>query len=112
MTATPLAQVPAHPPEADLGEPPGPGPRATGGDDTRAATEKPALRGLFSITVAGRRMEVLPPEQIGYLVGIGLLAAIEIIDWPVAIVLAVGHTLAFRSQRAGFQKLGAAMVRA
>jgi hypothetical protein len=111
MTATPTTQVPTHP-QADVGGSPGSGLRVAGGDDAQSAAEKPVLRGLFSITIAGRRMEVLPPEQIGYLVGIGLLAALEIIEWPVALVLAIGHTLAFRSQRAGFQKLGAAMARA
>jgi hypothetical protein len=79
------------------------------GDGAREAGEKAALRGIITIHVAGRRIDMLPPEQIGFLVGLGLLAAVEIIEWPVAVVLAVGHTLAYRSQRAGLRTLGAVL---
>jgi hypothetical protein len=37
----------------------------------------------------------LPPvERLAYFVGVGALAAVELIDWPVAIIIATGHVLA------------------
>jgi hypothetical protein len=33
------------------------------------------------------------PEQLAYYAALGALAAVEIIDWPVALVLATGHAL-------------------
>jgi hypothetical protein len=62
-----------------------------------------------AINVAGRRIELLPPEQIGYFMGLGLLVALEVIDWPIAVVVAVGHTIAYRSQRVGLRQFGAAI---
>ncbi len=36
----------------------------------------------------------LPPaDQLAFLGGLGLLAALEIIEWPVAAVVAAGHAL-------------------
>jgi hypothetical protein len=34
-----------------------------------------------------------PPEQMAYYVGIGALVALEVVEWPVGLVLAVGHAL-------------------
>ncbi|MDP9091781.1 MAG: hypothetical protein M3N95_02260 [Actinomycetota bacterium] len=33
------------------------------------------------------------PEQLAYYAGIGALVALEILDWPAALVLGVGHAL-------------------
>jgi hypothetical protein len=33
-------------------------------------------------------------ERVAYFAGLGLLAAVEIIDWPLAIVITAGHLLA------------------
>jgi hypothetical protein len=33
-------------------------------------------------------------EQLGYLAGVGALAAIGMVEWPVAAVLGLGHILA------------------
>jgi hypothetical protein len=88
----------------------------TGACGTAAGAQKTAesaaLRGLISINVAGRRLELLPPEQIGFLAGVGLIAALGIIEWPVAVVVAVGHTIAYRAQRAGVRNIGAALEKA
>jgi len=76
------------------------------------SVERAAIQGVITIYVAGRRVELLPPEQIGYLAGLGVLSALGAIEWPVAIAVAVGHTLAFRSHRAGLRHLGAALEKA
>ncbi|MGY4100298.1 hypothetical protein ACW2Q0_12200 [Nocardia sp. R16R-3T] len=34
-----------------------------------------------------------PPEQLAYYGALGVLVAAEIIEWPVAVVLATGHWL-------------------
>lgn len=40
------------------------------------------------------KIKVPPPEQLAYYGGLALLAAFEIIDWPVAVAVAAGHLLA------------------
>lgn len=38
---------------------------------------------------------VLPStDQLAFLAGLGVLATFEIIEWPVAVILGVGHALA------------------
>lgn len=39
------------------------------------------------------RVGIPRPEQLAYYGALGALAAAEIIDWPVAVVLAAGHWL-------------------
>jgi hypothetical protein len=37
----------------------------------------------------------LPPaDRLAYFAGIGVLAALELIEWPVALVIVAGHVLA------------------
>jgi hypothetical protein len=35
-----------------------------------------------------------PPDRMAYFVGLGILAAVEIIEWPLALVIGAGHLLA------------------
>jgi hypothetical protein len=35
-----------------------------------------------------------PPGQMAYFAGLGVLAAVEIIEWPLALVIGTGHLLA------------------
>lgn len=35
-----------------------------------------------------------PPERLAYFAAIGVLAAIDLIEWPVALVIVTGHVLA------------------
>ncbi|OMC34033.1 hypothetical protein A5740_10295 [Mycobacterium sp. GA-1841] len=48
----------------------------------------------FAVTlpVVGR-VKVPHPEQLAYYGALGILAAVEIIDWPVALLLGAGHML-------------------
>ncbi len=34
-----------------------------------------------------------PPGQMAYFAGLGILAAVEIIEWPLALVIGTGHLL-------------------
>ncbi|MBM0278666.1 hypothetical protein [Micromonospora tarensis] len=37
---------------------------------------------------------VPPPDKIAYYAGIGVLAALQVIEWPIALVVTAGHLLA------------------
>lgn len=44
------------------------------------------------VPVVGEVM-VPPPERVAYYAGIGALAAVGLIEWPLAVVMAAGHVL-------------------
>lgn len=65
-----------------------------GGSATHAA-EQAAERAGIRVRVPFVGGVTLPPaEQLAYLAGVGVLAALDLVDWPVAMVLALGHELA------------------
>ncbi len=37
---------------------------------------------------------VPPPDKLAYYAGLGLLAAFQVIEWPMALVITAGHLLA------------------
>lgn len=37
---------------------------------------------------------VPPPDRVAYYAGMGVLAAVGVIEWPLAAVISVGHVLA------------------
>ena len=49
-----------------------------------------------------------PPERATFYAGLGALAAFELIEWPVAVVVGLGHYLATRSRSAAEKELGEA----
>jgi len=51
-------------------------------------------------------------EELAYYGGLGALAALQIIDWPVALAIAVGHALAHNHRSRIAQELGAALEEA
>ncbi len=55
------------------------------------------------------QIEIPRPEQIAYYGGLAALAALEIIDWPVAVVIAAGHLLASNHRNKLLEELGEAM---
>ncbi|MFI6227124.1 hypothetical protein ACIBCR_07355 [Micromonospora echinospora] len=36
----------------------------------------------------------LPPDKVAYYAGVGVLAALQVIEWPLAVVITAGHLLA------------------
>ncbi|TQE21115.1 hypothetical protein SipoB123_27440 [Streptomyces ipomoeae] len=66
----------------------------------------------MTLDVFGARVELLPPEQLAFLAGVGVLAAVEIIEWPVALVLAVGHQLAHSHHGRVLREFGEALEEA
>ncbi len=55
------------------------------------------------------RTEIPRPEQLAYYGGLAALAAFELIDWPVAAVIAAGHLLAANHHNRLLEDLGEAM---
>lgn len=50
-------------------------------------------RGFTATLPVLGRVQVPPPEQLAYYGALGILAALEIIDWPVALLVGAGHLL-------------------
>ncbi|OBG92193.1 hypothetical protein A5697_07395 [Mycobacterium sp. E3251] len=64
-----------------------------------------------NLPVVGQ-MEIPRPEQLAYFGGLAALAALELIDWPVAVVIAAGHLLASNHHNKLLEELGEAMEEA
>ena len=55
-----------------------------------------------NVTMYNRRVElpmlgevaVPPPDKVVYYAGLGVLAALQVIEWPIAVVITAGHLLA------------------
>lgn len=92
--------------------------------NSRSRTPKPASSGhrghqaarkvrqqenvRISLPIVGP-VDLPHPQQLAYLAGIGLLAALEVIEWPAALALAVGHTLVTQQHSRSLQELGDAL---
>src|SRR5246127_4834077 len=63
---------------------------------------------LVNVPVLGQ-LEIPRPEHLAYYGGLAALAAFELIDWPVALVIAAGHLLASNHHNKILEELGDAM---
>ncbi|WP_155763811.1 hypothetical protein [Mycobacterium asiaticum] len=59
----------------------------------------------INLPVVGK-VAVPRPEQLAYYGGLAALAAFELIDWPVALVIATGHLLANNHHNQVLEELG------
>ena len=50
-------------------------------------------------SVRRSRPTTLPHPRLGWYAGVAVLAIVEIIEWPLAIVMMVGHEIAHRTHR-------------
>ncbi|MDM4721676.1 hypothetical protein QTQ03_19535 [Micromonospora sp. WMMA1363] len=58
--------------------------------------------GRETIRAFNRRVEIPmlgeiaipPPDKLAYYMGLGVLAAVRVIEWPMALVITAGHLLA------------------
>jgi hypothetical protein len=62
----------------------------------------------INLPVIGQ-VEIPRPEQLAYYGGLAALAAFELIDWPVAVVIAAGHLLASNHHNKLLEELGEAI---
>ncbi|MBV8787589.1 MAG: hypothetical protein JOZ00_12990 [Mycobacterium sp.] len=83
------------------------------GTPQREAVEKirEAETFVVNVPVVGQ-MEIPRPEQLAYFGGLAALAALELIDWPVALVIAAGHFLASNHHNKVLEEIGEAMEEA
>lgn len=80
--------------------------RPNGEEAAEVATEKNSVR--VPIPLIGT-VKLPPPEQLAFVAGIAALAALEVIEWPVGLALAVGHVLATSSHNKVIQDFGKAL---
>jgi len=66
---------------------------------------------VLNLPVVGQ-LDIPRPEQLAYYGGLAALAALELIDWPVALVIAAGHVLASNHHNKLLEELGEAMEEA
>jgi hypothetical protein len=59
------------------------------------------------VPVVGEVM-IPPPDRVAYYAGIGVLAVVGIIEWPLALVICAGHALADQHVFSRLQGLGEA----
>ena len=82
---------------------------------SRSTAHRDAVRRVqaaksFSVTLpAVGRVRIPRPEHLAYYGVLGALAAVEIIDWPIALVLAAGHALMQQHQSRFAEDVGEAL---
>jgi hypothetical protein len=76
----------------------------------REAVQKIREAETFAINVpVVGQLEIPRPEQLAYYGGLATLAALELIEWPVALVIAAGHLLASNHHNKILEELGEAI---
>ncbi len=78
----------------------------------RAAVERVLAGHSVILRTDGRRIELPPKDQLAFLAGVGLMAAFDIIEWPVALAIAVGHQLAHSRHGEVLREFGEALEEA
>jgi hypothetical protein len=61
-----------------------------------------------NLPVVGR-VHIPRPEQVAYYGALGALAALEIIDWPIALAIAAGHALVQNQHNRVAENIGEAL---
>jgi xanthosine utilization system XapX-like protein len=76
----------------------------------RSAVERVRNAETFAVTlpVVGQ-VRIPRPDQLAYYGALAGLAALEIIDWPIALVIGAGHALAASQHHKVAQELGEAL---
>jgi hypothetical protein len=79
----------------------------------RAAAAKATRRNSTEVTVPLLGTVKLPaPDELAFLGGVGVLAVIGAIEWPVAVVLGAGHALAAGHRNKVLREFGEALEKA
>lgn len=60
-------------------------------------------------TADGSHLETPPVEHLTFYLTLGIFAAAEIIEWPVALALGAGHVLTGLTNRPALQSFGEAL---
>jgi len=79
----------------------------------RSAVERVRDAEMFAVNlpVVGR-VRIPRPDQLAYYGALAGLAALEIIDWPIALAIGAGHALASNHHNRVAQEIGEALEEA
>jgi hypothetical protein len=100
---------------AGVGNPPSPTDPAvvSAGMRPRAAADTVARRDSVRVRVPLLGQVGLPPaDDLAFLAGVGVLAVVGAVEWPVAVLLGVGHALASRRRDKVLREFGEALEQA
>lgn len=76
----------------------------------RHAADKATARNSTTIPLGhGAAIRLPSPDELAYVAGLGVLAALEIIEWPVAVVLGAGHVLVSGHRNKALRDFGEAL---
>jgi hypothetical protein len=79
----------------------------------KCAAQRVSAHHDLQINLPGLGMVDLgPPDQLVYFASIATLAALEIIDWPLAVIIAAGHLLADQRRSRTLHAFGEALEQA
>jgi hypothetical protein len=108
MTSTTAADLSSEP-STEAGRKTGTGHAAK---HPRAAAEKAARHNEVhvSLPVIGR-VELPAADELAFLAGVAVLAAACVVEWPIALVIVAGHTLASRRHNRVVREFGEALER-
>lgn len=76
-----------------------------------AAKARHTTRTRIELPVLGT-VTLPPPDELAFLAGVGVLALVGAVEWPVALVLGAGHALAGRRRNKLIREFGEALERA
>jgi len=83
-------------------------PHRTSAHRSAAQRVREAESVTIDLPIVGR-VQIPPAEELAYYVGLAVLAAAEIIEWPVALVVAATHALTYSHHSRVAQELGEAV---
>lgn len=76
----------------------------------RAAARQVERREHLAISLPFVGQVKLPhPQDLAFYAGVGALVAVELLEWPAAVALGVGHALTSRSHNRVLEEFGAAL---
>lgn len=78
----------------------------------RAAAEHVVSGNSVTVRMGDLRLELPPRDQLAFLAGLGFLTALDLIEWPLALAIAVGHELARSRHGKALREFGEALEEA
>ncbi|MFC3572965.1 hypothetical protein ACFOZ0_06680 [Streptomyces yaanensis] len=84
----------------------------TGPRGPRAAAERVVSADSGTVRIGDLRLELPPRDQLAYLAGLGVLTVLKLIEWPIALAIAVGHELARSHHAKALREFGEALEEA
>jgi len=96
--------------------PPDPAPRGpvapAAGQGQRAAQQASARNSVHVTVPVLGTLDLPPTEDLAYLAGMGVLAVAGVLEWPIAVTLALGHLFANSRRNKTLRDFGQALEEA